>query len=144
MSDNKTPFLLNFSAWAENPWIAAKSLSQKRGSSGLVTLELCAGGGGQALGLETAGIDHAGLVEIDGTSCATLSLNRPRWNVINADLNNLDAAPFVGVGIVSGGLPRPPFSVAGKQLGNNDERNLFPAMISPRGDGSPRILAGAF
>ena len=116
--------------WAENPWLAAEGSSQKRGKSGLATLELCAGGGGQALGLETAGIDHAGLVEIDPTSCATLSLNRPQWNVINADLNSFDAAPFAGVDIVSGGLPCPPFSVAGKQLGNSDERNLFPAMIS--------------
>ena len=143
INDNKTPFLLNFSMWAENPWLAAKGLSQKKGKSGLATLELCAGGGGQALGLETAGIDHAGLVEIDGISCTTLSLNRPHWNVINADLNNFDAAPFAGVDIVSGGLPCPPFSVAGKQLGNSDERNLFPAMISLRGRGSPRTLAEA-
>jgi DNA (cytosine-5)-methyltransferase 1 len=132
INDNRTPFLLNFSMWAENPWLAAKRASQKKGKSGLATLELCAGGGGQALGLETAGIEHAGLVEIDGTSCATLSLNRPHWNVINADLNNFDAAPFAGVDIVSGGLPCPPFSVAGKQLGNSDERNLFPAMIGLR------------
>ena len=128
-SNNRTPFLLDFSRWTENPWIAGKSASHKAGRSGLTTLELCAGGGGQALGMETAGIDHAGLVEIDETSCATLSLNRPRWNVINGDLSTFDAASFAGVDIVSGGLPCPPFSVAGKQLGNRDERNLFPAMI---------------
>jgi DNA (cytosine-5)-methyltransferase 1 len=115
--------------WTENPWIPGKRFSQKRGKSGLTTLELCAGGGGQALGLEIAGIDHEGLIEIDQTSCATLSLNRPHWNVIQGDLNKIDAAKFAGVDIVSGGLPCPPFSVAGKQLGNLDERNLFPAMI---------------
>jgi DNA (cytosine-5)-methyltransferase 1 len=129
LSNNKTPFLLDFSMWTENPWIAGKGFSQSKRKSGLTTLELCAGGGGQALGLETAGIDHAGLVEIDGTSCGTLSKNRPHWNVINADLNSFDASAFAGVDIVSGGLPCPPFSVAGKQLGNRDERNLFPAMI---------------
>jgi DNA (cytosine-5)-methyltransferase 1 len=97
--------------------------------NGLTTLELCAGGGGQALGLEQAGIAHAGLVEINKHACATLRLNRPDWNVIEQDLNSFDGAPFRGVDVISGGLPCPPFSVAGKQLGENDERNLFPVMI---------------
>lgn len=95
----------------------------------LTTLELCAGGGGQALGLERAGIDHVGLVEIDPHACRTLRQNRPDWDVIQADLRNFDARPYRGVDIVSGGLPCPPFSVAGKQLGKNDERNLFPTAI---------------
>jgi len=89
-----------------------------------------AGAGGQALGLEQAGIDHAGLVEIDPHACATLRLNRPEWNVLECDLNHLTGvSAFKGVDIVSGGLPCPPFSKAGKQLGENDERNLFPAAI---------------
>src|SRR5450755_4683244 len=93
----------------------------------LTTLELCAGGGGQALGLEQAGIDHAGLIEISTHACATLRQNRPQWKVMEQDLNKFtDASAFKGVDIVSGGLPCPPFSVAGKQLGENDERNLFP------------------
>jgi DNA (cytosine-5)-methyltransferase 1 len=128
-TNNKTPFLLDFSMWTENPWAATKGMPRTKGKSGLTTLELCAGGGGQALGLENAGIEHAGLIEIDATSCATLRLNRPHWNVINDDLNKIDASSFAGVEIVSGGLPCPPFSVAGKQLGILDERNLFPAMI---------------
>jgi site-specific DNA-cytosine methylase len=82
--------------------------------------------------MEMAGIDHAGLVEIDETACATLRLNRPRWNVIQGDLNSLDGSKFAGVDIVSGGLPCPPFSVAGKQLGNSDLRKLLPATISLR------------
>jgi DNA (cytosine-5)-methyltransferase 1 len=93
------------------------------------TLELCAGAGGQALGLEGAGIEHVGLVEIDPNCCKTLKFNRPDWNVINADLREFDATEFKGVDIVSGGLPCPPFSVAGKQLGESDDRNLFPAAI---------------
>ncbi len=96
----------------------------------LSTLELCAGAGGQALGLERAGIEHAGLIEIDSHACATLRLNRPKWNVIEQDLNSFTGvSAFEGVDIVSGGLPCPPFSKAGKQLGHNDERNLFPAAI---------------
>lgn len=95
-----------------------------------VTLELCAGAGGQALGLEQAGIEHAGLIEIDTHACATLRLNRPGWKVIQQDLASFtDASDFKGVDIVSGGLPCPPFSKAGKQLGHKDERNLFPLAI---------------
>jgi DNA (cytosine-5)-methyltransferase 1 len=114
-----------------NPWVTASTIRNKKSSkaTGLTTLEVCAGGGGQALGLEDAGFGHAGLVEIDGHSCATLHLNRPHWKVIRGDLNTFDGASFKGVDLISGGLPCPPFSVAGKQLGKDDERNLFPAMI---------------
>jgi len=118
---------------AENPWTTKPwkktEITAKRRTCGLVTLELCAGAGGQALGFEQAGIEHAGLVEIDKSACATLRLNRPDWNVIPEDLNQFDGSGYRGVDIISGGLPCPPFSVAGKQLGENDERNLFPAMI---------------
>ena len=92
----------------------------------LTTFELCAGAGGQALGLEQAGFGHAALVENDPAACATLRLNRPHWNTIEHDLFlPLDVAEFKGVDLVAGGLPCPPFSIAGKQLGENDERNLF-------------------
>jgi DNA (cytosine-5)-methyltransferase 1 len=95
----------------------------------LTSLELCAGGGGQALGLEQSGFMHQGLVEIDGPSCATLRLNRPNWNVVQGDLEEFNGAPYKGIDLLAGGLPCPPFSVAGKQLGKTDERNLFPAAI---------------
>jgi len=92
----------------------------------LSTLELCAGAGGQALGLEQAGIALAGLVEIDRYSCATLRQNRPNWNVLEQDLTALtDVSAFKGVDIVSGGPPGPPLSKTGKQLGQKDEQNLF-------------------
>jgi site-specific DNA-cytosine methylase len=80
----------------------------------LTTLELCAGAGGQALGLEQAGIEHVALVEWDRHACNTLRVNRPEWNVIQGDIREFDASPYRGVDIVSGGLPCPPFSVAGK------------------------------
>jgi DNA (cytosine-5)-methyltransferase 1 len=95
-------------------------------SFGPSALELCAGGGGQALGLERAGFSHVGLVENDAAACNTLRLNRPEWNVIEHDMfEELDLSPFKGVDLLAGGLPCPPFSVAGKQLGERDERNLF-------------------
>ncbi len=106
----------------------------------ITTLELCAGAGGQALGLEQAGIEHAALVEIDRHACTTLRYNRPRWNVIQADICDFDGVPYKGVDIVSGGLPCPPFSVAGKQLGKHDERNLFPAAIRIIGEVKPRAV----
>jgi DNA (cytosine-5)-methyltransferase 1 len=106
----------------------------------LTTLELCAGGGGQALGLEQAGIEHVALVECDGHACQTLRLNRPKWNVIQADIREFDARPYRGIDIVSGGLPCPPFSVAGKQLGDKDDRNLFPAAIRLISEAQPRAV----
>lgn len=91
-----------------------------------VALELCAGAGGQALGLEMAGFEHAGLIENDAAACQTLRLNRPDWNVLEHDLfQPLNLRPFKGCDLVAGGLPCPPFSIAGKQLGEQDERNLF-------------------
>ena len=121
---------LLFPEASENPWSTVKGRRENPPqSSGITTLELCAGAGGQALGLEQAGIDHACLVELDPYACQTLRLNRPDWTVHEGDLNKFDGSPFEGVEIISGGLPCPPFSIAGKQLGRSDERNLFPAMI---------------
>jgi DNA (cytosine-5)-methyltransferase 1 len=120
---------IDISRWRENPWAIGGTSVRAKGKSGLATLELCAGGGGQALGLEQAGIEHIALVEFDKHCCETLRLNRPKWKVVQGDLNDFDASDFVGTEIISAGLPCPPFSVAGKQLGEKDERNLFPAMI---------------
>lgn len=92
-------------------------------------LEICAGGGGQALGLEQAGFNCAAAVEIDLHACETLRTNRPKWNVIETDLREFDATPFRGIDLLAGGVPCPPFSVAGKQLGADDERDLFPTAL---------------
>lgn len=106
----------------------------------LTTLEFCAGAGGQALGYDQAGFQHLGLVEIDQHACATLRLNRPHWNVLRRDLNEFDGSAFKGVDLITAGLPCPPFSVAGKQLGDNDERNLFPAAIRLIDEIRPRAV----
>src|SRR3989344_5517330 len=89
-------------------------------------LELCAGGGGQFLGLEQAGFHCVGAVEIEEQYCKTLILNRPELTVINQDLKSFNAKGFFGVDLVAGGVPCPPFSIAGKQLGQEDARDLFP------------------
>lgn len=103
-------------------------------------LELCAGAGGQALGLERAGFDHAALAEIDPDCCKTLRANRPGWTVLHQDIREFDATPFAGVDLVAGGLPCPPFSVAGKQLGDLDERNLFPDALRIVRECQPRAV----
>jgi DNA (cytosine-5)-methyltransferase 1 len=133
-----------FPELCENPWRSRLLQSQERGAESsdarLTTLEICAGGGGQAIGLEAAGIDHVALVEINKAACDTLRLNRPAWNVIQEDLNEFDCSKYRGVDLVSGGLPCPPFSIAGKQLGKEDERNLFPALIRLVNQTHPRAI----
>jgi len=95
----------------------------------LTSLEICAGAGGQALGLESAGFMHAGLVELDRHACATLRANRERWAVLQRDLREVDGRHYRGIDLLSGGVPCPPFSLAGKQLGPDDERDLFPEAL---------------
>lgn len=95
----------------------------------LTSVEICAGAGGQALGLAMAGFHHLALVEYEKEYCDVLKANRPEWNVICADVHDFDGTPYKGVDLFAGGVPCPPFSVAGKQLGKDDERDLFPEAI---------------
>lgn len=92
-------------------------------------LEICAGAGGQSLGLEQAGFGHSLAVEIDPDACETLRLNRPRWSIHEGDVREVSGRDYKGVDLIAGGVPCPPFSIAGKQLGEDDERDLFPEAI---------------
>jgi DNA (cytosine-5)-methyltransferase 1 len=94
------------------------------------SLEICTGAGGQALGLEEAGFEHIALVEIEPVACETLKANRPQWNVLQGDVRKFTAKRYRGqIDLLAGGVPCPPFSVAGKQLGEMDDRDLFPEAI---------------
>ncbi len=95
----------------------------------LTSIEICAGAGGQALGLEQAGFEHASLIEIEPSACATLRINRPAWNVVEANVCAYSAERWKGVDLFAGGVPCPPFSKAGKQLGADDARDLFPEAL---------------
>lgn len=95
----------------------------------LSSIEICAGAGGQALGLEQAGFDHVSLIELDAAACQTLRINRSHWHVTEGDLHCYSARKWKGVELLAGGVPCPPFSKAGKQLGSKDERDLFPEAI---------------
>ncbi len=92
-------------------------------------LEICAGAGGQAIGLENAGFDLASAVEIEPSACKTLRHNRPSWQIFQGDIREFSAREFRGIDLLAGGVPCPPFSIAGKQLGPEDERDLFPEAI---------------
>lgn len=106
----------------------------------LTSIEICSGAGGQSLGLEMAGFNHLALIEIDEAACKTLRANRPHWNVVECDVKQFNATSLKGVDLLAGGIPCPPFSIAGKQLGNLDERNLFPEMIRLTEECKPKAV----
>lgn len=106
----------------------------------LSCVEICAGAGGQALGLEQAGFEPEALVEIEKPCCNTLRENRPSWNVIEGDIREINGTMFRGVDLLAGGVPCPPFSKAGKQLGSNDDRDLFPEAIRLVSEINPRAV----
>ncbi|WP_079071562.1 DNA cytosine methyltransferase [Streptomyces yokosukanensis] len=112
----------------------------------LTSIEICAGAGGQAVGLHNAGFDHLALVEWDSHAVRTLSANVadwPGWSKGRANaLEPMDVKEFLGsdvhkklgleegeLDLLAGGVPCPPFSLAGKRLGKDDERDLFPAAL---------------
>ena len=95
----------------------------------LTCVEICAGAGGQALGLENAGFKHVALVEIEEPYCKTLLSNHPEWNFLLGDVKQFRGESFAGVDLFAGGVPCPPLSLGGKQLGKEDERDLFPEAL---------------
>lgn len=82
----------------------------------LTVLEICAGG--QAIRLEAAGFDLAAAIEIDRHACSNLRVNRHSWKVIEGSITESDGTKFRGIDLLAGGVPCPPFSIAGKQLGH--------------------------
>lgn len=113
----------------------------------LTSVEICGGAGGQALGLEAAGFHHEAVIEIDDWAVKTLHANRGesgplgKWNIIHADILDVDASKWHGqIDLFAGGVPCPPFSIAGKQLGPDDERDLFPRAIEMVREINPRAV----
>jgi DNA (cytosine-5)-methyltransferase 1 len=121
--------------------------------SELTSIEICAGAGGQAFGLEKH-FSHVALVENDVWACETLRTNRPDWRVFGpfasdsadrrqgrGDVTRFDATAWRNeISLLAGGVPCPPFSKAGKQLGAEDERDLFPAALKLVDDCEPTAV----
>ncbi len=95
-------------------------------------VELFAGAGGLALGLEKAGLSCLALNEIDKHACETLRKNRPNWNILEGDVKKIDFSVYKSqTHIVTGGFPCQAFSYAGKKLGFEDARGtLFYGMFT--------------
>ncbi|WP_327262662.1 DNA cytosine methyltransferase [Streptomyces sp. NBC_01232] len=130
----------------------------------LTSIEICAGAGGQAIGLHQAGFSHLALVEIDQYAAATLRRNidrRDGWefereycDIFHKDVNEFNPLTelekpvgYLGgslkqgdLDLLAGGVPCPPFSHAGKQLGKDDERDLFPRMLELVDELEPRAV----
>lgn len=105
-------------------------------------LELFAGAGGMALGLEKAGLKSVLLNEIDSHACKTLRKNRPEWNVVEGDVSKVDFTPYRNtVDVLAGGFPCQAFSYAGKKLGFEDTRGtLFFEFARAVKEINPKVL----
>ena len=110
-------------AMMTSSWIEEKEVVPSRD---FTSIELFAGGGGLALGLEKAGFHNVLLNEFDHDACDTLRQNRPSWNVVEGDIHELDFTPYRNkVDFLSGGFPCQAFSYAGKRLGFEETRGTL-------------------
>jgi DNA (cytosine-5)-methyltransferase 1 len=107
-------------------------------------LELFAGAGGLAIGLEKSGLKCVALNEIDKWACNTLRKNRPNWKVLEGDIKDFDFPDYKNkVDVVTGGFPCQAFSYAGKKLGLKDARGtLFYEFARVVQEVSPAICIG--
>ncbi|MCF4176237.1 DNA cytosine methyltransferase [Vibrio sp. McD22-P3] len=123
----------------QSPWEEEHAITPKR-SFNLV--ELFAGGGGLAIGLDQAGLKSVLLNEMDKHACKTLRHNRPDWNVIEGDIAKVDFTNIEeDVDILTGGFPCQAFSYAGKSLGFEDTRGtLFFEMARAIKETQPKVF----
>ena len=105
------------------------------------SIEICAGAGGQALGLEMAGFRHVACIDNDAAALQTLECNRGEaWGVQLADVRDWTYVGDEQITLLAGGVPCPPYSIAGKQLGSEDERDLFPEILRLASEIAPRVV----
>lgn len=119
-------------------------IHKAKDASGYTAIDLFAGAGGTALGLENAGLTHLLLNEYDKNAAATLRKNRPTWNVSDEDVHVVDFKPYHGkIDVVEGGFPCQSFSYAGKKRGFEDTRGtLFHEFARCVEEVQPKIAIG--
>lgn len=117
---------------------------QSKKKSPWTCIDLFAGAGGTALGMEHAGIQHVMLNEMEPNAVKTLQSNRPTWNVVPGDVSNIDFTKYRGkVDIIEGGFPCQSFSYAGKKRGFEDVRGtLFYQFARAIDEARPKIAIG--
>ncbi len=127
------------SSMLDSKWIEETTVTPLRIYN---SIELFAGGGGLALGMEKSGFRHVLLNEFETSACNTLRLNRPEWNVVEGDIRHIDFTPLKGkIDFLSGGFPCQAFSFAGKQGGFNDVRGtLFFELARAVKEIQPRVF----
>lgn len=108
------------------------------------SIDLFAGAGGTALGLENAGFRHLMLNEFEKNAAQTLRDNRPKWHVVEDNVANLSFAPYEGkVDLIEGGFPCQAFSYAGKKMGLEDTRGtLFYQFARAVKEARPKVAMG--
>lgn len=140
-SYNQLQFIPIIDEMASDNWEKEFSVIPKREYS---SIELFAGGGGLAIGMEKAGFKHILLNEFDKSACDTLIHNRPDWNVVLDDVHNVDFTPYKGkVDLLTGGFPCQAFSYAGNKAGFNDTRGtLFFELARAVNETQPIVFMG--
>lgn len=131
--------LAEFKAFSNSTWDVELQTTPLRP---FTLVELFAGGGGLALGMEKAGFKTQLLNELDRHACATLRHNRPHWNVVEGDIANVDFSQIKSeVDVLTGGFPCQAFSYAGKSLGFEDTRGtLFFEMARAIKELQPKVV----
>jgi len=106
------------------------------------SIELFAGAGGMALGMEKAGIEHSLLNDFDRYATQTLKKNRPEWNVVHGDVSKMDFEPYKNtIDLLTGGFPCQTFSYAGKKMGMEDTRGtLFYEFARVLNESQPKVF----
>ncbi len=105
------------------------------------SIELFAGAGGMALGMEKAGFHHVLLNDFDHAATQTLKANRLHWNVIHGDIAKIDFTPYKNIDLLTGGFPCQAFSYAGRKLGLEDTRGtLFYEFARALKESKPKVF----
>ncbi len=128
------------------PKLDAADLMPIRAGTGIRALSLFSGGGGLDLGFWRAGYEHVASYEILEPAAATLVKARPEWTVhggSEGDVRSADWKQYRGhVDVIHGGPPCQPFSMAGRQRGALDDRNMWPEFVRAVSEAKPLAFVG--